>query len=207
MTATSSDTSSSSALAVRASSALQQNGERYDWAALLRAGSGVCEMLLGQGTAPAFDALVGWDFGGANTWSVTKLVGIRKFMKGFYEGPPRGEGPAPFIQGYNVKVRQNGDLEPHVVKPSEEKPARFGFYRVHRVVPGARDSRYPNALLLDYLRGGNGFFGPPICDYLVQVYPDDPDLLLGKAYLAVGFLRIPMGFFVLKRLREHAFAG
>ena len=72
---------------------------------------------------------------------------------------------------------------------------------------GARDARYPNALLLDYSLGGNGLFGPPLRDYVVQVYPDDPDLLLGKAYLALAGLRIPLSFFVLKRLRSHDFAG
>jgi hypothetical protein len=62
-------------------------------------------------------------------------------------------------------------------------------------------------LLLDYGLGGNGLFGPPLRDYIVQVYPDDPDLLLGKAYLAFGSLRIPVSFFVLQRLRTHAFQG
>ena len=86
-------------------------------------------------------------------------------------------------------------------------PKRFGFYRVHRVVEGSRDSHYPNALLLDYGLGGNGLFGPPLRDYLVQVYPDDPDLLLGKAYLNILGLRIPANFFVLKRLHQHDYRG
>ena len=78
---------------------------------------------------------------------------------------------------------------------------------MHEPVEGARDARYPNSLLLDYSLGGNGLFGPPLRDYVVQIYPDDPTLLLGKAYLALVGLRIPLSFFVLKRLREHDFAG
>ena len=77
---------------------------------------------------------------------------------------------------------------------------------MHEPVEGARDSYYPNSLLLDYSKGGNGLFGPPLRDYIVQVYPDDPDLLLGKAYIALG-LRIPTNYFVLKRLHEHDFRG
>ena len=78
---------------------------------------------------------------------------------------------------------------------------------MHRVVEGAADARYPKALLLDYSLGGNGLFGPPLRDYVVQIYPDDPDLLLGKAYVALGPLRVPVGFFVLKRLQKHDHRG
>lgn len=161
-----------------------------------------------RGTAPRFEDLVGWEFAGANTLGLTRWIGIRKFTKGFYEGPPRSRaGPTPFVQGYNIVVRQNGDEEPHEYVPSEERPRRHGFYRVYAVDPSARDNRYPNALLLDYSLGGNGPFGPPLRDYLVQVYPDDPDLLLGKAYIALGPMRIPVSFFVLRRLRRHDFRG
>ena len=78
---------------------------------------------------------------------------------------------------------------------------------MHAPVEGARDARYPNALLLDYSLGANGLFGPPLRDYIVQVYPDNPDLLLGKAYLALFGLRIPTNYFVLERLHQHDFTG
>lgn len=197
------------AIEVRSGAALDA-GRRFTWSEILKdVGHGQREALMLNGTAPRFTDLVGWEFAGANALTLTRLIGIRKFVKGFYEGPLRGPsgGPTPFIQGYNVDVRQNGDEEPHIAKPSEEKPKRHGFYRVHAVDPAARDSRYPNALLLDYGLGGNGLFGPPLRDYLVQVYPDDPDLLLGKAYVALAGLRIPVSFFVLKRMRKSTFAG
>lgn len=181
---------------------------RYSWLQILRdIGQGEREALMANGTAPRFEDLAGWEFAGGNALSLTKLIGIRKFTKGFYEGAPRADGPTPFLQGYNIVVRQNGDEAPHVYVPSEEKPKRHGFYRVHAVQPGARDARYPNSLLLDYGLGGNGLFGPPLRDYIVQIYPDDPDLLLGKAYVALGPVRIPLSFFVLKRLKKHDFTG
>ena len=38
-------------------------------------------------------------------------------------------------------------------------------------------------------------------DYLVQVDPANPDLFLGKAYDALGPLRMPTNFFILERFR------
>ncbi|MBX3269344.1 MAG: hypothetical protein KF729_03735 [Sandaracinaceae bacterium] len=200
---------SQTALARRPETALERGGDRFTWLEILRdLSNGQREALMHAGVAPRFEDLVGAEFAGANTLPIVRLVGIRKFCKGFYEGPPRSaKGPEPFVQGYNIPVVNDADDAPHRLEPSPEKPKRFGFYRVHRVVEGARDARYPNGLLLDYSLGGNGLFGPPLRDYLVQVYPDDPDLLLGKAYLALAGLRIPLSFFVLKRLRAHDFAG
>lgn len=201
---------SSSALARRPDAALEKEARRYTWLEILQDLShGQRELLMRGGTAPRFEDLAGWEFGGGNAVPLFRLIGIRKFVKGFYEGPPRDpkKGPEPFIQGYNIDVRGNRDDEPHILKPSPDKPKRYGFYRVHEVVPGARDDRYPNALLLDYGLGGNGIFGPPLRDYLVQVYPDDPDLLLGKAYVNILGLRIPANFFVLKRLHRHDYRG
>lgn len=198
----------SSAIQTAQPSALAPSGERWSWLSMMEsATTAQLELALLGGVPPKLESLTGWEFGGGNCVRLYSLLGIRKFVKGFYEGAPRAEGPSPFIQGYNIAAIGNADAEPHVCKPSDEKPGRYGFYRVHAPVPGARDARYSNALLLDYGLGGNGLFGPPLRDYIVQVYPDDPDLLLGKAYGAIGPLRIPLNFFVLKRRRKVEFHG
>jgi hypothetical protein len=188
---------------------LRPDGRRWDAEALvLEASSRDRVRVMEHGTAPALESLVGWEFAGTNSGPLAGLLGIRKFKKGFYEGPARAaSGPEPFVQGYNVQVRQNRVGEPHIAKPNEETPKRFGFYRVHRVVEGSRDARYPNALLLDYGLGGNPFWEPAqlLRDYLVQVYPDDPDFLLGHAYGALGPLRIRLNFFALVRMNQHSF--
>ncbi len=190
------------------SALLRSNGLRYDWLGLVRASNGTRETIMRTSAAPSFESLVGWEFRGANGAVITRAIGIRKFVKGFYEGRDRHpRGPTPHIHGYNVDVRQNADHHEHLYAPSPEAPKRHGYYRVHAPLPGARDAAYPNALLLDYGLGGNGLFGPPLRDYVVQVYPDNPDLLLGKAYLALGPLRIPVGFFVLERLQRHDHRG
>ena len=199
----------STALAQRPQTALKPDGDRYSWLEILRdLNNGQREAMMHAGVAPSFDDLAGHEFAGANTLPIVRLLGIRKFCKGFYEGPARSKtGPEPFIQGYNIPVTNDADDAPHRLEPTPDAPKRFGFFRVHEPVATARDARYPNALLLDYSLGGNGLFGPPLRDYVVQIYPDDPDLLLGKAYLALVGLRIPLSFFVLKRLRRHEFAG
>lgn len=162
----------------------------------------VLETAMRSGSAPAFDSIAGFVFRGWNTLWLTRVLGFQKFAKGFYRGPPRGRGPEPFVQGYNLWVRQNANWDPHVSKPSEERPKRHGFYRVY-----AASGRYPSSLLLDYGRGGNGLNPARLLrDYLVQIWPDEPDLLLGKAYLALG-LWVPVSYFVLQRWKESDFGG
>lgn len=199
---------SQSALTVATPSALAPNGERWTWRTMMsHASSADLERALLAGTAPTFQSLAGWEWSGGNCVRLYTVLGIRRFVKGFYEGPERDAGPSPFVQGYNIASPRIADDATPQCKPSNDRPERYGYYRVHAPVAGARDSRYSNALLLDYGLGGNGLFGPPLRDYIVQMYPDDPDLLLGKAYGAIGPLRIPLNFFVLSRWREHTHRG
>lgn len=203
-------TATTSSLALRPPAALlKPDGARYTWLELVQSVSDdVRETIMRTGRAPYYDSLSGWEFRGANGSVATRLIGIRKFVKGFYDGDDRHpSGPSPHMHGYNIVVRQNADDAEHVYWPSGEHPKRHGYYRVHRPLEDARDRHYPNALLLDYGLGGNGLFGPPLRDYLVQVYPDDEDLLLGKAYIALGPVRIPAGFFILERLKKHDHRG
>jgi hypothetical protein len=72
---------------------------------------------------------------------------------------------------------------------------------VRRVDPAARDNHYLQALLLDYGAGAKSRLDParPIRDYLVRVEPGSDDLLLGRAFLALGPFRPSPTFFVLER--------
>lgn len=137
-------------------------------------------------------SLVGWTFRGANTPAWTRAAGIKKFIKGFFR---EGEN----VWGYNMPVRQNRLAGPWTL-PEPQAPKRFGFYRVSAVDPEARDNAYLHAVLLDYGRGKNPRLDPSslLRDYLVAVN-DSGELLLGKAYLALGTARIPVSFFVLER--------
>jgi hypothetical protein len=158
------------------------------------------ETLMLRGEAPDPERLAGWEFRGTNVAAFTKLLGIKKFIKGFYRSS------AGQLLGYNIPVVQDAVTEPWRYKHGES-PRRFGFYRVDPVDPAARDNAYLNSLLLDYGRGGNHELDPTstLRDYLVRVERGADDLLLGKAFVAVGPLRVPVGFFVLERLRASAF--
>lgn len=152
-----------------------------------------------KGTRPDPEQLIGWEFRGYNPPLVARLLGIRKFMKGFHQG---SDGR---FMGYNVMIRQNGGpLEPWEPVRLFGRPIRHGYYEVSPVDAYSRDHLFPNALLLDYGRGGNFFLNPSksLRDYLVQIDPGNPDLLLGKAVLALGPLRRQAWHFILQRAHE-----
>jgi hypothetical protein len=147
-----------------------------------------------NGGTPDIDALVGWEFRGINRMPlnalpIAQLLGIKKFLKGFF----RGEDGR--VMGYNSPVSQNVlDGRWHVA------PKKFGFYEVHAVDATSRDNLYLHAALLNYGKGGNKPYDPTsgLRDYLVQL---GDDLLLGKAYYALGPARIRSNFFILERHR------
>jgi len=154
------------------------------------------ERVLVRGEIPSVDALAGWEYGGWNHPPHMGVLGIRKFIKGFF----RTEDDRCF--GYNTPARQDGLDHDWTPRPSRDHPKRFGFYRVTPVDPEARDNRYLHALLLDYSRGGNpaSDVSRVIRDFLVRVEPGSDELLLGKAYLALGPARLFSNFFLLERL-------
>ncbi len=156
-----------------------------------------------NGSMPDPDALVGWEFRGINRFPLPRLhlpemLGIKKFVKGFF----RTEDGR--VMGYNCPVVQNVLDGRWHTKPSDTAPKRFGYYEVAAVDATRRDNYYLHAVLLDYGRGGNQPWDPTsgLRDYLVQVDPANPDLLLGKAYYALGPARVRSNFFILERHRR-----
>ncbi|MCI0419647.1 MAG: hypothetical protein L0312_10565 [Acidobacteria bacterium] len=155
------------------------------------------ELIVRASKGPALDSLVGIEWRGCNTSWRLRAVGLQKFIKGFFQEGMR-------VEGYNIPVQQNGLDAPWLDQPSPESPKRFAFYLVTQVDRESVDNVYPEALLLDYgASRRNPAYGIErlIRDYLVQPDPTNPDLLLGKAYLAIGTLRLPSNFFVIERLR------
>jgi hypothetical protein len=151
-----------------------------------------------RGQTPNVDSLIGWEYRGMNIGIGPKLLGIQKFIKGFYRSE---KGQA---MGYNVRAKQNGPQGPWAAKLDGGQAKRFGFYTVGLVGPEALDNAYLHALLLDYGKGGNPRFDVTrgLRDYVVRIDPDSDDLLLGKAYMATGSLRLPLGYFLIERFRR-----
>ena len=149
------------------------------------------KLYMDRGESPQIGGLADAEFRGANTASWTRRLRMQLFIKGF-EHRPDGD-----LLGYNRRVEQGG-LDSSWSAPSD----RYAFFNVHPVDPEGRDSRYQRALLLDYRAVGNPRFSPArrIRDYLVRVEPDSDDLLLGRAFVALGPFRISATYFVLERL-------
>jgi hypothetical protein len=156
------------------------------------------EAIMLRGETPDLAAMEGWEYRGTNTPAWASLVGIKKFVKGFF----RTDDGRTF--GYNQPVVQDGLQRPWRALPDPQSPKRFGFYRVSAVEPTSIDNAYLHAVLLDYAQGGNFALDPSngLRDYLVRVEPGSDEILLGKALFAVGPARVPVSYFVLERLRH-----
>ena len=175
----------------------------YSYVSLAKSKDKDLEFVLRAGVTPALENLAGCEFKGYNTPFITQILGFRKFKKGFFEGAGQSAEKGE-ISGYNVVVEQNPIDDTWNAKPSEENPKRHSFYLAYKVKQAEKDNFYPNALLLNYGLGGNAVWNPAglLRDYLVQVDPDNPDLLLGKAYFAIGPARVFPSFFILERNNE-----
>ena len=160
-------------------------------------GMGALEDLFVRGETPDLAALPGWEWRGLNLGPIAPFTPFQKFIKGFY----RDAGGA--VWGYNLPVVQDGPARAWRARPSDEAPKRFGFFLVDRVDAASRDNAYLHALLLDYGRGRNPLLDVTrgLRDYVVRVEPGSDDLLLGKAYYALGPARVPAGYFLLERRR------
>ncbi|MDQ4097225.1 MAG: hypothetical protein M3144_05075 [Actinomycetota bacterium] len=60
--------------------------------------------------------------------------------------------------------------------------------------------RYPNAVLFDYGAAPEPERGlaARLRDYVVRVTPGSEDVLLGRAFLAAGRRRVPVGWFAIE---------
>lgn len=168
----------------------------WTFEALCEASEQTLEKVLRYGLSPKREELEGYEFRGKNPPFFARLLGIQKFIKGFFDH--QGQ-----LFGYNVPVVQDRSTRVWRALPEHERPKRFGFFEVAPVELQSRDNKYPNAWLLDYGKGQNPAYDPSqvLRDYIIQVEPGNPQLLLGKATLKLGPARVATNFFVLERLR------
>jgi hypothetical protein len=176
---------------------------RWSFEAVANATDRARNVMFMSGTAPKFEDLVDWDFTGFNPYAHLKLLGIQRFVKGFFQ--KAGEAPPSKVEriyGYNIFCSSKAPEGVWQTMPSEDTPQRHGFYDVYNEGPG---SKFPHSLMLHYGVPENHNANPErlIRDYLVQVNPNDPDLLLGKAFLQLGPVRVHSNFFILQRYRQH----
>ncbi len=144
---------------------------------------------------PRFDAIAGWTWRGYNIDPITRFLGIRKFMKAFFTTEHGAEG-------CNLRVFQSALAAPWVPRTRHGKPDAFAFYLVSDQDEPRRLEANPRALVIDYAASPRNpvyHVERVIRDYLVQPEAGDPDVLLGRAYLGIGRMRLASSFFVIAR--------
>jgi hypothetical protein len=172
---------------------------RMTYEALCRAPESTLETLMLRGTAPRLEQLQGYEFRGFNVHPGAEIIRSRKFKKGFYAEP----GVDDLLQGYNVRVAQNGLLNPWIDVLRRGEPIREFPYEAYPVRQGV-DDRYPQSLFLDYGLASKSALDPSMYlrDYLAQVYLDNADLFIGRAFYALGPVWLPLSYMVLERYNK-----
>jgi len=117
----------------------------------------------------------------------------KTFQKTFFRDPDTG-----ILRGWNIRLEQRGLDAPSVPLRRRGAPHTFGHYEVVNIDPQRSPIPCPQALLIDYGRGGGHPLNPTsrLRDPLVSLHPGRVDRLLGCTYLDLGFtqLRTPSYF-------------
>lgn len=161
------------------------------------------EKIMKNGTCPRLESLVGWEFNGYNTPYFTKILGIKKFKKGFIKHPKKDVRDR--LLGYNVKIEQNRIEDGWIEKRCVNDPIRFGWYHVYPARKDPMYNTYKNSLLINYNCKRNFALDPTkmLRDYIVQVSPSNEDILLGRAFLAMPLKSsISVSYFILEKSNE-----
>ena len=125
-------------------SVLDQALPSADYLALVRTPSSRLVEVARRGGRPDVQALAGWEWRGTNMPASSRLLGLRRFIKGFVAG---GGGQ---LDGYNVSVAGSNLSSPWKDRRQRDGRREWARFTVAPVDPEAIDNRYLQALLLDY---------------------------------------------------------
>ena len=162
---------------------------------LVRSDERTLDELFAASPAPEFETLVGFEWRGWNTDPNLKYLGLKKFIKAFFRAEHGDEG-------CNVKVFQNDLADPWKPRTRLGKLDAFAFYLVRPQDERTRLPRNPGALLIDYAASPRNpiyHVERTIRDYVVQPSAEDPNVMLGRAYVGIGAMRFASSFFVIER--------
>jgi hypothetical protein len=165
---------------------------------LARSDNAGLDAIFRRSPPPEYEQLVGYQWRGWNTDPNLRYLGLRKFIKAFFRGE-YGE------EGCNVRVAQSDLSEPwrQLLRNGRIRP--YAFYAVGAQTTATRQPANPRALLLDYgasARNPWWHIERRIRDYLVRPSADEPDVMLGRAWLGFGTVRFASSFFVIERFAE-----
>ncbi len=174
----------------------------YTQKSLMDASDGDLETIFQSSPATPIASIVNFDFQGWNVPKFSSVLGIRKFIKGFF-----GDPTLPRASGYNMPVEQNSFDEPWKPKQKDGKDIRYWFFGV-APVSDVPDAKCPDTLVVDYRRWTANPRISPITytvDYLVTPNPGNTDFVIGKSYLQSPILTLKLGFFLIQRLRPSTY--
>ncbi len=157
--------------------------------------------LVQDGRRPPGEALAGWRFRGLHTGLLPRVLRRRKFITTFYQ---LELGYGSVLGGHTVRVEQNGPEELYTPRRRGGREVIEGLFVVQAAPVSPGWGEFPRAALLHYGRADNPWYDARQFrrDYLVYPDYDNPDLLLGKAYVSLGPFRWQMSFFILERLER-----
>jgi hypothetical protein len=153
--------------------------------------------IMRRGEAPDVQAISGWEWRGTNLPATSaRLLGIRRFIKGFHAADGR-------FAGYNVSVAGSVLDSPWLERRQRDGRREWARFAVAPVDRTTADTPHNDALLLDYgaVDAPEPGLARRLRDYVVRVSPGSDELLLGHAFMTVGSKRVPVGWFALERLR------
>ena len=167
---------------------------------LWKSGTKKLEHYMSIGSMPSMRHLDGWRFRCLNVGPTAKLLGIQKFIKCFYNVDYHF---GSMLTGHNISVEQNAPSDINEKKMKNGVHKIQGYYLVES--ENRNFNKYQNAALLHYGRADNHWWEPAkrLRDYLVQPFADNANILLGKAFFAIGPFQVFGGYFVLERLEKH----
>lgn len=155
------------------------------------------EHLLASGHAVAPERLAGFRYRGIGL-AMPRLVArvAQKFVKVFHQEPG-----ADTVRGWNVRIRQDGLDAPWTPATIAGKRITYGHFEVVAAGTHPRCDHYRDAMVLDYGRLERRLSPfATVRDYVAALAPDDPSLLIGRMYLALGPWRIATpSYFLLVR--------
>ncbi|GAB3073016.1 hypothetical protein GCM10027053_42860 [Intrasporangium mesophilum] len=156
--------------------------------------------IMRRGEAPDVQAISGWEWRGTNLPAASaRLLGIRRFIKGFHAVDDR-------FAGYNVSVAGSVLESPWLERRQRDGRREWARFAVAAVDAITIDSRHSDALLLDYgaVDAPEPGLARRLRDFVVRVSPGSDEILLGHAFITVGSRTLAVGWFVLERLQPIA---
>jgi hypothetical protein len=149
--------------------------------------------------SPRPEDLVG-EWRGVNKGLGAAAAGLHQDVKVFHRCGQRVEGYNILVEQVKVEELEDCGWQPKRNAFGETLPP-MGHFRVG-CDPSPKRHQARNHIVLDYSQSGNLPWDPTrhLWDELVEA---EPNLLLGRAYMSVGSLRVPIAYFALEKRVSH----